>query len=88
MRTEKNRGVFVRDLPVEEAIEIFDLRAAMDEFVGRRLAERITPAALKEVRALVEQMEQAVKAKDAHAYHLLNLRFHDRARRARRQRAS
>ena len=39
VRTEKNRGVFVRDLPVEEAIEIFDLRATMDEFVGRRLAE-------------------------------------------------
>ena len=78
VRTEKNRGVFVRDLPVEEAIEIFDLRAAMDELVGRRLAQSITPAALKEVRALVDQMEQAVKAKDAHNYHLLNLRFHDR----------
>jgi phosphonate utilization transcriptional regulator len=78
VRTEKNRGVFVRDLPVEEAIEIFDLRAAMDELVGRRLAESIAPAALKEIRGLVDQMEQVVKAKDAHAYHLLNLRFHDR----------
>jgi len=78
VRTEKNRGVFVRDLPVEEAVEIFDLRAAMDEHVGRRLAVSITPAALKEVRGLVEQMEQAVKAKDAQRYHLLNLRFHDR----------
>ena len=78
VRTEKNRGVFVRDLPVEEAVEIFDLRAAMDEHVGRRLAVSITPAALKEVRGLVDQMEQAVKAKDAQRYHLLNLRFHDR----------
>ena len=78
VRIEKNRGVFVRDLPVEEAIEIFDLRAAMDELVGRRLAVAITPAALKEIRGLVEQMEQAVKAKDAQRYHLLNLRFHDR----------
>ena len=78
VRTEKNRGVFVRDLPVEEAIEIFDLRAAMDELVGRRLAESIAPAALKEIRGLVDQMEQTVKAKDAPAYHLLNLRFHDR----------
>jgi phosphonate utilization transcriptional regulator len=78
VRTEKNRGVFVRSLPVEEAIDIFDLRATMEEFAGRRLAETITPAALKEVRALVEQMEQAAKAKDAHSYHLLNLRFHDR----------
>ncbi len=78
VRTEKNRGVFVRDLPVAEAIEIFDLRAAMDELVGRRLAESATPAALKEMRAMVDAMEQAVKAKDAPGYHLLNLRFHDR----------
>jgi phosphonate utilization transcriptional regulator len=78
VRTEKNRGVFVRDLPVEEAIEIFDLRAAMDQLVGRRLATTIAPAALKEIRGLVEQMELAVKAKDPHLYHLLNLGFHDR----------
>ena len=78
VRTEKNRGVFVRDVALAEAVEIFDLRAAMDELVGRRLAEHITPVQLKEVRGLVDQMEQAVKAKDAHHYHLLNLRFHDR----------
>jgi phosphonate utilization transcriptional regulator len=78
VRTEKNRGVFVRDIPIAEAIEIFDLRAAMDEWVGRRLAERITAAELKEVRGLVDQMEQVVKSKDAPRYHLLNLQFHDR----------
>ncbi|MEO6362654.1 MAG: phosphonate utilization associated transcriptional regulator [Caldimonas sp.] len=78
VRTEKNRGVFVRSLPVEEAIEIFDLRAAMDELVGRRLAGSILPADLKEVRGLVDRMEQAVKAKDRSAYHRLNLAFHDR----------
>ena len=78
LRTEKNRGVFVRSLPVEEAMEIFDLRAAMEELVGRRLAGAMLPADLKEARGLVEQMEQAVKAKDAPRYHLLNLQFHDR----------
>jgi phosphonate utilization transcriptional regulator len=78
VRTEKNRGVFVRDIPIDEAIEIFDLRAAMEELVGRQLAERITPAQLKEARALVDAMEKAVKANDAPAYHLLNLQFHDR----------
>ena len=78
VRTEKNRGVFVRDIPIEEAVEIFDLRAAMDEWVGRRLAEHIPTAQLKEVRGLVEQMEAAVKAKDTYHDHLLNLKFHDR----------
>src|SRR5439155_22875847 len=71
-------GVFVRDIPIDEAVEIFDLRAAMDELVGRRLAECITPAQLKEVRAMVDAMERTVKAEDAYHYHLLNLQFHDR----------
>jgi len=78
VRTEKNRGVFVRDIPIDEAIEIFDLRAAMDELVGRQLAKAITPAQTKEMRGLVDAMERAVKANDARGYHLLNLQFHDR----------
>ena len=78
VRTEKNRGVFVRDIPIDEAIEIFDLRAAMEELVGRKLAAEATPAQVKEVRAMVDAMERAVKAEDARAYHLLNLQFHDR----------
>src|ERR1700704_1725163 len=61
VRTEKNRGVFVRDIPVDEAIEIFDMRAAMEELVGRRLAEHITAPQLKEVKGLVDNMERAVK---------------------------
>ncbi|MDP3618427.1 MAG: phosphonate utilization associated transcriptional regulator [Ramlibacter sp.] len=78
VRNEKNRGVFVRDIPIDEAVEIFELRATMDQLVGRRLAEHITPAQLKEIRALVDAMEKAVKAEDAYNYHLLNLKFHDR----------
>src|SRR3954466_9497740 len=78
VRTEKNRGVFVRDIPIGEAVEIFDLRAAMDELVGRKLAASITPAQVKELKGLVDAMEKAVKAQDAYNYHLLNLKFHDR----------
>jgi phosphonate utilization transcriptional regulator len=77
VRQEKNRGVFVRDIPLAEALEIFDLRAMMDEAVGRQLAEHITPEQLRQVRAMVEAMERSVKAGDADAYHLLNLEFHD-----------
>jgi DNA-binding GntR family transcriptional regulator len=78
VRQEKNRGVFVRDIPHDEAAEIYDLRAAMDELVGRRLAETITPVQMKALRAIAERMEQAVKADDRDQYHLLNLQFHDR----------
>ncbi len=78
VRQEKNRGVFVRDIPVDEAVEIFDLRAAMDELVGRRLAERISAEQMRQLKAVLEQMERAVREGDADAYHLLNLQFHDR----------
>ena len=77
VRQEKNRGVFVRDVPLDEAMEIFDLRAMMDEAVGRRLAATITPEQLRQVRAMVDAMEKAVKAGDTDGYHLLNLEFHD-----------
>lgn len=82
VRLEKNRGVFVRSIPLQEAMEIYDLRAMVDESVGRQLAERITPEQLKELRTMVEQMERLVK--DGHntsasdPYHLMNLAFHDR----------
>lgn len=78
VRTEKNRGVFVRDVPIDEAIEIFELRAAMEESVGRRLALDMTEAQRQEAEALVHAMEDAVKHHDAHRYHRLNLQFHDR----------
>lgn len=78
VRTEKNRGVFVRDIPIAEALEIFDLRAAMDEWVGKKLAACITAMQLKELKSLVAEMDLAVKAQDANQYHVLNLKFHDR----------
>ena len=81
VRLEKNRGVFVRSIPIDEAMEIYDLRAMIDESAGRQLAEHITPEQLKALRGLVEQMERLVK--DGHntsasdPYHALNLAFHD-----------
>jgi phosphonate utilization transcriptional regulator len=77
VRQEKNRGVFVRDIAHDEAAEIYDLRAAMDELAGRKLAASVTPVQMKALRGLVERMEAAVKADDRDAYHLLNLQFHD-----------
>ena len=78
VRQEKNRGVFVRSIPLDEAMELFDLRAMMDEAVGRQLAEHITPEQLRGLRSRVDAMEKAVRAGDADGYHLLNLEFHDK----------
>ncbi len=78
VRLEKNRGVFVREIPVEEADEIYELRAVLDEFVGRRLAQTATPEGIRELRARVERMEKAAARSDVGGYLAANLDFHDR----------
>ena len=78
VRTEKNRGVFVRQVSVREADEIYEVRAGLDELVGRLLARRIQPAQLAELRELMKKMQQAAKARSVEDYYPLNVRFHDR----------
>lgn len=73
----KNRGAFVRDIALAEALEIYDLRAMMEEAVGRALATSITPAQLKTLRGQVEAMRRASRSGDVDAYYLLNLDFHN-----------
>ena len=73
----KNRGAFVRDIALAEALEIYDLRAMMEEAVGRALATSVTPAQLKTLRSQVEAMRRASRSGDVDAYYLLNLDFHN-----------
>jgi phosphonate utilization transcriptional regulator len=78
VRLEKNRGVFVRQISVEEADEIYEVRAALDEWVGRRLARTATAEQLKALRSIVERMDRAAAHNDVDAYYPLNLDFHER----------
>ena len=77
VQVEKNRGVFVRRIPLEEAEEIYELRATFDQLAGRKLAAQIGPMQLKELTTLTERMEKVSARGDIDAYHPLNLRFHD-----------
>jgi len=78
VRTEKNRGVFVRQVSVAEADEIYEVRAGLDELIGRLLAARIQPSQLAELRELLKKMQQAARARSVEDYYPLNVRFHDR----------
>ena len=75
VRLEKNRGVFVREIRPDEAVELYDLRAGLDEIAGRMLAPHVADADLAELGQLVERMEQAGSIE---VYFPLNIRFHDR----------
>jgi phosphonate utilization transcriptional regulator len=78
VRLEKNRGVFVRQISVDEADQIYEVRAALDEFVGRRLAQSASADDIRDLRARVERMERAAAKGDVDAYAAANLDFHDR----------
>jgi phosphonate utilization transcriptional regulator len=77
LRTEKNRGVFVRQVSLEEANEIYEVRAALDGLIGRLAAKRISAAQLARLRAIVKQMHAAGRALDPEAYFPLNIEFHE-----------
>jgi phosphonate utilization transcriptional regulator len=78
VRLEKNRGVRVRQVSVQEADEIYELRAVLDSFVGRRVAQTAAADGLRELRALVASMERAAQRQDLDGYLAANLAFHDR----------
>lgn len=78
LELEKNRGVFVREIPIEEVLEIYELRAMMEAHVGAALARTATGTQLQELQKLVAQMESAVAADDEPLYYRLNVEFHER----------
>jgi phosphonate utilization transcriptional regulator len=77
VRTEKNRGVYVREISLPEASEIYEVRAALEAMIGRLAAKRAQPEQVSGLRALVKRMQAAARARDPDAYFPLNLEFHD-----------
>lgn len=77
VRIAKNRGVSVREISVAEADEIYELRAGLDELIGRLAALRITREDVARLRALIRSMEEAAATRDVDAYYPLNFEFHD-----------
>jgi DNA-binding GntR family transcriptional regulator len=73
----RNRGVFVRALGLKDALEIYDVRAALFGLAGRLLVDRLTDAMLAELNLLLDQLDASADAKDFDSYYPLNLAFHE-----------
>jgi len=84
VRVEKNRGVLVRQLSLEEASEVYEVRAALEGLIGRLAAQRIDADELEQLRAIVKKMAALDKSRKAEAYFALNLEFHELVARAAR----
>ena len=76
LRSEINRGFFVREISIKEALDIYDLRAKLFGMAGRLAAGSVTSAELTELDGLVDRMDAAVAADDIGDFYPLNCEFH------------
>jgi phosphonate utilization transcriptional regulator len=74
----KNCGVHVRTLDVDEADQIYEVRAVLEGMIGAKAAREIGPEGCGELRALIASMEEAVSGSDINRYTALNFHLHDR----------
>lgn len=72
-----NQGVFVREMTLDDARELYQVRGALSGLIGRLAAEHATGASLKTLEALVDAMNKAADQQNLSGYYKLNLEFHD-----------
>jgi DNA-binding GntR family transcriptional regulator len=77
---QPNRGARVREISVDEAIEITEVRRVVEGLVAARAAQLITDDEIAELRALGAEMTAAVAGADMLRYSELNTQLHGRIR--------
>lgn len=78
VRSEKNRGAFVRVLSDTEVQELYVIREQLEGLAGTLLAPRITAAEIGELQARVDELDRHVDPSRFSSYFPLNLAFHHR----------
>jgi DNA-binding GntR family transcriptional regulator len=71
-----NRGARVRSFTVEEAIRVLQVREVVEGLAAALAAEKIRPAQLAELGAIVTKMASAIRDGDPLLYSALNGQFH------------
>lgn len=77
LSSKSNRGMYVRQLTVDEATELYELRATIAGLVGELIVKRGSEGQLQELTDLVRDMQKAADGDDPGTYYRLNLKFHD-----------
>lgn len=71
-----NRGAVVVNLSLEDAIEILQMREALEVLACKLAVPRLTDEALEQLRAILVEMKKAVHDNDLYRYSDLNGAFH------------
>ena len=76
VETIPHRGVFVREVNLQDATDVFDIRAELAGIVARQAVHNVSPKWARVMAELIERMDEAAARQDAGAYLDLNLEFH------------
>jgi len=76
IEVRRNRGAHVRKVSLDEAVEITEVRMALEGLVAARAAERVTAEQATELDEIGELMRRAVAAGEFRCYSDLNERLH------------
>jgi DNA-binding GntR family transcriptional regulator len=76
LKFETHKGAVVTSLSAADIEELFAIRAELEALAMRRAASAMTRETLAELRALLDQMTAAERAKDGIEYGRLNRKFH------------
>ncbi|PFG30033.1 GntR family transcriptional regulator [Paramicrobacterium agarici] len=73
----QNRGSRVRAIDLDEALEIVELRAALESICAAKAAERADDAGIARLKAIGERMRNAVEEGDTETYSAGNKELHE-----------
>lgn len=73
---EVNRGATVRDVSIDEAVQITQARAALESLIAAEAARHADPVQCDALRGIGADMAAAVEAGDLDAYSVLNGALH------------
>jgi DNA-binding GntR family transcriptional regulator len=71
-----NRGVFVRQMDLEQAVQAYEVRAALFSHAGRLAAARRRKEEVARMRGIVHDMHESIEKRDGEGYYQLNLDLH------------
>ncbi len=81
VEVQRNKGARIREVSPAEAVEISEVRMALEALVGARAAQRVGRAEKAELRGLVKEMREAVRTAQLLRYSELNVALHATIRR-------
>ncbi len=70
------RGVFVKQISLNELVEMFDVMAELEGMCARLAARRITPKQMERLSKAMKACEKTAKLPDADNYYAANNEFH------------